>query len=482
MFNMFNFFKKPNVVQQFVDVPEAYSGIKNDLDKVAKEIVLDRKSMLLYSAELFETNPIVSGIFAALTAEILGDGLILKSTMVQEILKKTTEELEEIENIIDIKWDLYRKKTNFDEIAQIVLKETLLYGDCLVIVRYINNLPRLEVINARNIQTPAELLENKNIIDGIELKNGTPTAFYILTEQDTYKRVNVKAKSGRKQAFLVVNSRKKMSNTVRGTPILATIIQDLLDIDKYKNSAIRQALIASTLAVVVERDSDAKSPVYKGVATSKLGASPKDDYTQIVNNSSVKNLSSKFSQGTIVEGLENGEKIKTIGGDGTDVNFKNFNDSILDVMSIALQLPKEILKGEFSKSFSASKATNIHAEERMRILRDNIINQFHTKIYGNFLYIKTLIGDIEIPDFADNYLTENNYEIVEAYLKSIWFIKAKPLLKPLEAIQASNALIEMGASTYTEETRKLTGRDWKKNMDILKKEEEIMANLKKENI
>ena len=100
-------------------------------------------------------------------------------------------------------------------------------------------------------------------------------------------------------------------------PLIGNVLRSLREIDRYRDSTQRKALVASFLALAVEREGDAVATKPLAMAASRTTEATSTDGKQKVTMRD-------FGPGMVVEGLAVGEKIKQMGSQGTDLSFGDF--------------------------------------------------------------------------------------------------------------------------------------------------------------
>src|SRR5574344_1756233 len=158
----------------------------------------------------------------------------------------------------------YGKELTFGEFQELVRREALLCGDGIIVARvnHTNGLPMWQWINGNYIKTPADYIckDGNRIIQGVELdKYNRHVAYFVQTTENGVlksERIPVKGeKSGRQISWMVYGS-EKMSDKVRGEPLLANVLSMLSDVDKYKDAELRAAVINALIAFTVKKSPD----------------------------------------------------------------------------------------------------------------------------------------------------------------------------------------------------------------------------------
>ena len=169
-------------------------------------------------------------------------------------------------------WNIYcnskyisnNNQHDIHSLSSVVMINTLLCGDCLIIRRIKNGQITLQAIDGRNIcgGVPEHNSSNK-VIDGVEInKNGEHIAYHIITEDGKNERIKAKDSKGNIQAWLVYANNSRISQ-VRGVSAICSIIQKIDQLSKYTENEVAASEVNSKLATVVEHTelSDGKNPL-----------------------------------------------------------------------------------------------------------------------------------------------------------------------------------------------------------------------------
>ena len=156
-------------------------------------------------------------------------------------------------------------------------------------------------------------------------------------------------KTGQQISWLVFGVDKRLDE-VRGQPLLSLVLQSCKAIDCYKNFVQRKATVNSILAMFVKKTKDKLStlPMFGLTSRAKSTKSTTDNKVPLPRKINIPN--------SVFEELAEGEEPILKGGEGTDINFGTFKDSIINSIAWDNEIPPEILKLSFSKNYSASQA------------------------------------------------------------------------------------------------------------------------------
>ena len=448
------------------------------------DIELDYWTLRTRSAQLFKSNPYARGIIRRFVTNVMGPGLMPEAVPAAEIVGQSDDWLADWSETIETRFgvwaqskpvcDFYRKMT-FGEIQQVAKLEAYVAGDVLVFIRQNSKTktPQVQLINGATVVNPIEQPKKGNtIIHGVELdSSGRHVAYWVENASGEVKRLAaISPSTGRMQAYMVYGTDKRL-NDVRGEPILSLVLQSLREIDRYKDAALRKAVINSLLAMFVKNTMDKMPSMPISGGAVKRGAV---DVAQ-PDGSSKPVQFSKHVPGMVIESLQHGEEIQAFGHNGTDVSFGPFEESIVQSMAWAIEMPPEILRLSFSSNYSASQAAI--NELKMFINKEwiNWGNNFCAPIYEEFLLSDALSNKITAPGFLDAWRNPEKYDVYNGWLLCEWYGSIKPSTDMLKQAKGSKLLVDNMWSTNARESRNLTGTKFSTNTKRLKRENELKA-------
>lgn len=478
---------------------------------VTKNQFVDYWSLRLRSVQLFTENPYAIGLIKRLITNIINTGLQLEATPVGSVLGMDDEEVnkwaENTEELFKIYSDNkficdWKHENTFGQLQQMAKLIAFLSGDIVVVLRQstATRLPKVEIVDGVHVVTPndaktsqAAARRGNKIIHGVELdKNNRHVAYYINTnpsylarnlttsedairQRNIIKRIPVKGeKSGRLISFMVYGSKKRVDE-VRGMPILAAVLQSLKEIDRYRDSEQRAAVINSLLALFIKKDKDlmGSKPVSGGAVRKDTAEVPQEDGT-------TKNLNlSSFVPGIIAEELQVGETPQSFDTKRPNVNFKAFEDVIVSTMAWSLEIPPEILLLSFNSNYSASQAAISEFKMFMNKERSNFSIDFDKPIYSEWLVSMVLIDRLSAPGLLESWRSKTEFFIFGAWIASDWTGAIKPSVDLLKTIKYYKEMLKEGLVTHDRAAKELNGMKFTTIVRILKKENEQLAEAMK---
>jgi capsid protein len=378
----------------------------------------------------------------------------------------------------------WKRLHNEGELQAIAKRTAYLSGDCLVVIRQspVTGLPVTELIDGRHVQDPMQGNHKKaaesrgnEIKHGVEIDyNGRHVAFYVNKVNGTkIESARIPAngpKSKRKLAWLVYGS-KRLLDDIRGIPLLGLIAQSLNEIDKYRDSEQRAALVNSMLAMFVRKDSDKP-----GTRPLRGGAVRRDtvDVTDSDGKTREFNID-KWVPGMTIDELAQGEVPESFDTKRPNAGFGVFEEAIISAIAWANEIPPEVLKLAFTSNFSSSRQAN--AEFKLFLDKERALfsSAYLKPRYENWLVSMVLTDRIKAEGFLEAWRDGNKFEIFGAWLDSDWCGAIKPHVDPLKETNAYKIKDEQGYSTKARSTRELTGMKYSRNIKQLLKENQQLA-------
>lgn len=439
------------------------------------------------STQLFNENLYAAGLIRRLITNEINTGLTPEAAPDEVILGIGEDELndwtENVENRFSVwaqnpKLCDFKEASTFGAIQRAARMEALIAGDVLVVLRNSQRtrLPQVQLIRGDKVQTPyaseTGIPKGHEVHHGVEIDTfGRHVAFWVMQKDGGFKRLPAYgARSGRRLAWLVYGTDKRLDE-VRGQPLLSLVLQSLKEIDRYRDSAQRKAVVNSVLAMFIKKTENKMGTLpISGGAVRKDKASVTDgDGTKRTFNIQ------KNMPGLVLEELQQGEEPVGFNSAGTDINFQAFEEAITAAIAWANEIPPEILRLAFSNNYSASQAAINEFKIYLNKVWSDFGETFCNPIYKDWLLSEILQQRIRADGFLDAYRDPTKYDIYGAWTLTDWYGSIKPSTDMLKQAKGSALLVQHGWSNNARESRTLTGTKYSKNMKRLKRENELKA-------
>lgn len=441
------------------------------------------------SAHLFHTNLYARGLVRRLVTNEINTGLHLEATPEEKILGLPEDALSEWTENVENRFSIWARDPflcdhnetlTWGALQAMVRRESLIDGDVLVVLRQDQRtgLPRVQIVNGAAVQNPFPMPKRPGarIEHGVEISDlGRHIAYWIRQSDGTSKRIPAWGeKTGRRIAWLVYGTDKRL-NDVRGRPLLSLVLQSLKEIDRYRDSVQRKALINALIAVFIKKGEDKPSArpltgaFRRGVevTATEAGAAPRM-YNTV-----------DHIPGLILDELQHGEEPVAFTSNGTDERFGGFEEAIIQGVAWAYEVPPEILRLAFSSNYSASQAAINEFKMYLNRVRTDFGQDFCQPIYAEWLLSETLSGKIDAPQYLEAWRDAKKYDVLGAWTSADWAGHIKPAVDLTKLVGGYAQMIELGLITRDRAARELTGTKFSKNVKRLALENPAIAEANK---
>jgi lambda family phage portal protein len=451
-------------------------------------LTLDYWTLRARSSELFRTNLYARGLIRRLVTNVINTGLHLESTPLERLLGFEEEALSDWAETIESRFEIWAKSAklcdykgaqNFGQLQATIFRESFIAGDVLVVLHQdpVTKLPLVEIVNGSLIRTPLERLMQapgqNQVTEGVELDaNGRHVAYWI-QQSDGLKSKRVRAYDahGRRVAWLVYASDKRHED-VRGEPILSLVLQSLREIDRYRDSVQRKALLNAHLALFVSRDPQAAARSW-----GSTGGISKTTDTVLDSGGTERTFNVlETMPGAVIDSLAPGEEVKGFPANGTDEKFGDFEEAIIQAVAWAYEIPPEILRLAFSHNYSASQAANNEFNLYLYLARHNAAVSLCDPIYQEWLLSEALLQRIENSQrILDAWANPRLYDAWGAWTTTDWAGQIKPAADILKVVNAHATMCENGFELRSRAARELSGMKYSRFMKKQRRESEMLA-------
>ncbi len=458
-------------------------GITKDYEVVNHWLLRKR------SKQLFTENLYARGLIRRMITNEINKGLSLEATPDANILGLDREELSEWSENTERRHTIwgnskklcdYRGLRTYAELEKQARMMAIVSGDVLVVLRQgPTGLPLIDLFDAEHVSYPQSdtLIRAANnrgnkIVEGVEVdSDGRHVAFFINQANGKHRRVTaVGAKTGRTQAWLVYGT-ERLLDDVRGTSLLALVMQSLKEMDRNRDAELRAAVVNSMIAMWIEKNQDKM-----GSLPINSGATRRDSVT--TQNDSAGRKDIEFSQqipGLIFQELQHGEKPVSYDTRRPNVNFGVFESAIINAIAWANEMPPEILTLSFASNYSASRAAVNEWKMYLDRRRAEQGDSYNNPIYREWLISETLSGNIVTPGFLDAWRDPEQWDRFGAWVLASWAGAIKPSVDLAKDVKAYTNMVAEGSITRDRMSKYLTGMKFSKVVETLKRENVQLA-------
>lgn len=428
------------------------------IDTTDFQEIQDLQVLRATSNEKIKNNGFYSGTINCATDHVIGNGLKPKAAINRRALNVSEARIKQIEDAIDDYFASWAESTISDITGKhdFFLSQREAYetwkrdGDCFATLPLTN-------INARKI-LQINLISGEKIkgggggfIEGILASdNGLPLEYNIQLNSRTYKKVRAFSRGKRNVLHVFKRSRPKV---VRGVPFLSTVMRDIEYIDDYMKSELGAAKLSAIFFGSITTTSQ-DSPFGNGNIDLLTGQQEQTHKNTVKEN--------------VITELRPGDKLEIHKDGRNNPNYEKFIMTSLQKVSAHTRIPSEILLAQFVSSYSASRAAMLQMAKFVGPERKIFINSFCKPIRDQVITWGVLSGDLNIPEFFENRT---------AILRAIWMGDPMGSVDPVKDVKAKVAAIDAHLVTREQSTLELGYGDFETNIEILKKEADMIKSL-----
>jgi lambda family phage portal protein len=445
-------------------------------------LITDYWTLRQRSSELFQRNLFARGLIRRLVTNEINVGLHLEATPEEAILGKKEDELADWSEDVENRFRLWAEnpaicdqseRLTFGALQAVARREALVAGDVLVVMRQDprTRLPKLQLISGDAVQTPMKGLgAGVRCVHGVELDDmERHVAFWVTQRDGTSKRIPAFGeKTGRRLAWLVYGTDKRVDE-VRGQPLLGIVLQSLKELDRYRDAALRKAVIGSMFAIFVEKTEQGPGSNFaRRVGVPGVAADTTTGQAPPLNVS-------RLNPGIIVDHLAAGEKPTPFSNQTTDINYPKFEEAVVAAIAWCFGIPPEILTLSFSSNYSASQAAINEFKIYLNLVRTEFGEQFCQYVYVEWLLASALSKKIQAPGLLEAFRDYTKHDLWGAWVAADWAGHIKPAVDMSKLVGGYAAMVEQGFMTRARATRELTGMKYSKVSPQLKRENAQLA-------
>ena len=455
----------PQVIRQ------TFNGENNfgDLGPISLYLI-DHMALRMRSHQLGLTNDVCHTIFKRSRMLGIGTGLKLQCEMQDNILKKRIgNKKEEINKQIEALFGVwasdpmcdYSETRNLAELSGDGWEECDKGGDFLAVMRYIDGLPKVQLIDAAYVRTPLfmtstsgiDVINNDNgnrIRHGVEIDDrGVHVAYWVQKYElgsvmADFVRIECRMKKFpySETARMIYGDKYRVDST-RGIPIIASVMETAAKIGRYMSASLSSAETRAKMAYFVKhgKTSTGEDPnLAEMMEATGYGYNTNlatDSYGEkIARNvqATTNNMTFNMPVDSELVALESKQ----------EMHINEFFTANMDVVCACVGYSPEVIMSKFGGSYSGSRAAIKDTEHTVDVKRDNYSRQFNQFVYSYCLDVWTVSGRIEIPGYIEA-LQKQDRLILAALRAAEWKGDAMPHIDPKVEVEAWRA--KMGAGT-----------------------------------
>lgn len=392
-------------------------------------------------------------------------GLRLQSMPNKDVLGISSEKANNIANKLESIFSVVRAQRacsyegtrTFNEQEILAFWSWLIFNESFAVMRYSRNIEdvvpvTIQIINPLLVQSPsASFVQDPDaeIIDGIELKNSVPVAFWVKTKNiganSGFERISLKGASGKVHGIHTFKA--EIPGQIRGNSRLAPLFHEFQRIIESMKYEMDSMALNSRIALVVERSETVNNPdKFRQIAQSG------GDLSAIFSPPDAVDISKRSADtgGIVVQSGEKGETFKTLDTSRPNVNINEFIFGLMKAIGPSIGIPYELWLALFGKAYSASKGSIDLAYKSF----DQEIYEFSTGFEQPYYeaIVSAYVGNgvITLPQW-------NVPLFRAAYLMTKWYGTPKPSLNPYQEEKAASERVNNWRSSNEREAQLSTG-------------------------
>lgn len=444
-------------------VQSPHYDIQN-FDTSEDEDLYDLQTLRATSREKYKNNGFYKGIIQAATDHTIGSGLYAKSTISRRLIPNLTEQrAKDIESMFDDYFNSWSESTicdvtgkdNFYSIQRLAYKTYKRDGDSFTLLPLTNigdsKVIQIDMVGAENIYS-----NERDFVEGIKTSDSKlPLEYSIYQKNNTFKKVKAFSKGKRNMLHIFDRERSKQ---LRGIPFLTPVMRDIDAIDQYMTYEMTAAKLSSIF--------------FGSITSASKDSAFGDGELDLTTGEQLQKAENTVKQNSITQ-LHPGDELNIHHQGRDNPNFDKFVMTNLKKVSTDTRIPLEIILAQFVSSYSASRAAMLQMMKFVNPERMLFVNSFCKPTREQVITWGILNGDLVVPDFFDNRT---------AYLRAIWIGDPMGSVDPQKDVKAKVSAIDNFLLTREQATVELGYGDFETNIDILKKEAELIKPLLPEEV
>lgn len=442
----------------------------------------------LRSRDLYMSSSFVGAILHAKREGVIGRGLELDAKIDAEALGLDLDEATAIERRIEAAFARWARNVGTDgESLNTILRTAyfaaILSGDCVADI-YCDpetRTLRVSIVEGDCLVTPPEEDGNENVRSGIELgPNGRAVAYWLATgflyNSDGfpvryYKRrkfmAGFNSLAGGSFLFprsgaLFIHTPFERPGQLRGLPILARVVEDAKQLDRYMRAELDAAVVASKPALF--RTHPAVEAQAEVDMLDSFGVAPKPSVSETAEPPQHE-PPINYGNGLMID-LWDGADMKAFNPGRPNQAYSQFVDHKFAEISANLGVSAEVALKRWNASYSASRAALLDAQQGYEIDRALFVDQFLRPLYNAWLDLHA--DELGLTGYYTDPARRSAWRCAE------WIGEQLPNIDPTKEIDAAAKRVQLCVSTLAREAQVATGTDIAANIRQRGFEEKLM--------
>lgn len=494
-----------------------------------RDILTARRTLMSRSRVLYMSAPLATSAIDTMAQNVVGSGLRLHMQPDYKTLGIDKEEAKEWARKVEAEFDLWASDkqqadalglANFYEMQHQAFSSQKQNGDQFVVFRqgqaqFMRPYTlRLQLIESDRVCSPTtagdgkyvgyvvqglNTLENKEtgtkIYDGVEVdKSGHVVAYHISScyPQEgfdvQFERIAAIGRTTGRPNILHLMTTERPEQ-LRGVPMLAKVIEPVLQLTRYMNSEVQAAVMGNYFTVyITSPTSDAALMGNTAISSSNFvddgtgeeegetGASlklesDKEEDLDLEEETTEERCARLEPYPGAVYQLKEGEEPKAVAPTHPNAQFEAFTNCAASYIGAALKTPRDVLTKSYNGSYSASRAAMIDYWRVVEMERSWLNADLNDPVFEEWFNEAVARGRVSAPGLYSDPL------IYRAWMRHEWVGTSMPHIDPVKEVQAMQLQVQNHFLTHKQATTKLNGGDWDRNAAEAENEAEQMRRI-----
>lgn len=455
-----------------------------------RDIAADLDILRRRSRQLFQNNTFSRAMISSFDTNVVGTGIKARPVLMRpEMLGLTSEDAENWADKTKVLFNLWatdkkcdaEKTNNFMQLQDLALKTSLLGGDCFALSCFDKSFEsfgmNIKLLEGERCQNPIGQMNCDAIAEGIEVdRNHAPVAYHFTQKPvwsfDDYTnfvdsvRVPAFDAFGNPNVIHVFTSDR--TDQRRGVPLLAPIICQLKQQERYQDAELMAAVISACFTAVLENNVPDEAEDLYGNASEDERVEKTDSYGNVIPGGAQPALEMKPGA---VWSLAQGQKISCLNPQRPNVNYQPFVESIFAEAAAACGVSFEVVLRKFNSSYNAVRAALLESQKTFNKMCMNFVADFCKPIYEKWLANAVILGIVDAPGFFENPIKR------KLWSQCLWIGDAPFLLDPKKETEAIKMQIDEQLISRDMACAKINGGDYRTVAEALASEYALRKEL-----
>ena len=424
------------------------------------DLFADREKLVLRSRNLFQNNTFSAALVNSIDVNVVGNGIHARPIPDFELLGLDQEKVENWSRIVQKHFDLWADnasmdvegKNDFYQMQDLAVKIQSVCGEVFALPQFDSSNPygvAVKTLESDRCRTPFGRVESERFCMGIETERQGKVSAYHFTVRPPFgvNDYNSIYETVRIAAFDPLGGRNVIHSFVcdrsdqrRGVPMMAKMILQLKQLERYQDSELMAAVVASMFTVLIQNKDENSEPLIGNVAPEEQVAAGERDTVEL-------------APGGIVR-LNGVQDIKFANASRPNAQYSPFVDYIQRGAAAAVGCSSEQVMHYFNSSYNAVRAALQEGRKSYEKMKYNFVASFCQPIYEKWLTSCIVRGIINAPGYFDDPIKHLLWSSCR------WDSDAGFMLDPMKETQAIIAQLDNQLIDRDTACRKICGNEY----------------------